>query len=158
MAVGIFALAVTVILALLPALARQSSDSDDMLAALRLPDPVRFELQRMAAVGGFDALAGQAITMASPLPDSLVLAAAHDATRVQALTYQPPPVAGLAEEEQFFLIEVWRFDQGALAFDPGGALLALHVRVSWPYRVPGSNTAIALAERKQVTFNLALNR
>ena len=158
-AVGIFAAAVTVILALLAPLSRQAATSADMLTALRLPEGIRTELQHLAATGGFDAFAGQARPLAAPLPATLALAASRDATRVQSLNYLPPAGADqIAFGEQFFLIEVWSFSQAPLAFDPGGTVLALHVRVSWPYFTPGSPSATPLADREQVTFALSLNR
>jgi prepilin-type N-terminal cleavage/methylation domain-containing protein len=158
-AVGIFAMAVAVMLGLLPSLTRQAAASADTMTALRLPDVVRTELQRVATAGGFDALAGQASPMAAPLPATLNLAASRDATRVQSLGYQEPPAADrIAQDGQYFLVEVWRFNQAPLAFDPSGAVHALHVRVSWPYFAPGSPTATSPADREQVTFNLALNR
>lgn len=159
LAVGLFATAVTVILALLSPLSRQAAASADALTALRLPDAIRAELQRLAATGGFDALAGQARPMAAPLPATLALGATRDAARVQSLNYLPPPVADqIAAGEQFFLIEAWTFNQASLAFDPGGTVLALHVRVSWPHFTPGSPGATPLADREQVTFVLSLNR
>ena len=158
-AVGIFAAAVTVILALLPALTRQAAGSADTLTALRLPDALHTELQRVATAGGFDALAGQTKPLAAPLPDTLTLVASRDATRVQACNYLPPPAADqIGEDERYFLIEAWRFTQAPLAFDPSGAVLALHIRVSWPYRLPGSSTATPLAGREQITCNLVINR
>jgi hypothetical protein len=159
LAVGIFAVAVTAMLALLPALARQAARSADTLSAVRLPDAVRIELQRVAIVGGFDAVAAETKPMSAPLPVTLTLAASRDAARVQALNYQPPPGADQIEEsQQYFLIEAWSFNAAPLAFDASGGMLALHVRVSWPYRVPGSATATPLADREQLTFNLALSR
>jgi prepilin-type N-terminal cleavage/methylation domain-containing protein len=158
-AVGIFAVAVSAMLGLLPALTRQSAISTDTLTGLRLPDALRMELQRMAAAGGFDALAGQARPLATPLPDTCLLVATRDAARLHALNYQPPPAADrMAGDSQYFLIEVWSFSESPLAFEAGGAVLALHIRVSWPYRIPGSLTATPLASREQVGFNLALNR
>jgi hypothetical protein len=158
-AVGIFAAAVAVILALLPALTRQAGISADTLTALRLPDATRAELQRVASIGGFDTLAGKTRPQASPLPETLTLVASRDAARVQTLNYQPPmAVDRLGEAEQFFLIEIWSFPDAPLAFDSGGAGLALFVRVSWPYRNPGSVAAIASAEHEQVTFTLAIRR
>lgn len=158
-AVGIFALAISVILALLPGLAAQAAGSAETMAALRLPDAVRLELQRAVTVGGLDALAGRTTPMASPLPATLTLAAARDATRVQTLNYLPPAVAGrIAEAEQYFLIEVWSFSPTPLAFDPAGAGLALYARVSWPYRTPNSNTPTPPAEREVIVFSLALER
>ena len=158
-AVGIFAAAVAVILALLPALTRQAAGSADTLAALRLPDALRTELQRVATTGGFDALAGQTRPMTAPLPDTLTLVASRAATRVQTLDYLPPPAAELlGVDEQYFLLEVWSFNQAPLAFDASGSVLALHIRVSWPYHIPGSSTATPSTGREQATFNLALNR
>ena len=97
--------------------------------------------------------------MAAPLPATLTLVSSRDATRVQSLNYLPPASSGqVAQGDQFFLIEAWTFNQPPLAYDPSGAVLALHVRVSWPYFTPGATTATAGADREQVTFSLSLNR
>jgi hypothetical protein len=157
-AVGIFTVAVTVMLALLPALVRQAGSSADTLTALRLPDPIRLELQRVAVAGGFDALATQARPMGTPLPATLTLVASRTVTQVQSLDYQPPATGRIVEEEQYYLVEAWQFTQPPLAFDPAGAGLALHIRVSWPYRNPGAATVTPPGEREQVTFNLTLSR
>jgi prepilin-type N-terminal cleavage/methylation domain-containing protein len=158
-AVGIFAAAVAVMLGLLPSLTRQAVSSADIMAALRLPDAVRLELQRVATLGGFDTLAGQTKPMATPLPATLNLVGSRDAMRAHTASYQPPPAADrMAQGEQYFLVEVWSFNQAPLSFDPGGTVLALHVRVSWPYFIPGSPSATPLADREQVTYNLSLNR
>ena len=156
-AVGIVALGVAVILALLPALTRQATGSADTLAVLRLPEPLRLELQRVAAVGGFDPLASQTVAMASPLPATLTVVASRDVTTVQTLTYLPP-VSALPADAQYFLIEIWSFGAAPLAYDPAGGGLALHARVSWPYRLPGAVTPTPLTDREQVTFNLGLRR
>ena len=159
LAIGIFALGVTVILGLLPALTRQSAASLDTLVALRLPDAIRVELQRVVAVGGLDALAGQTKIMAMPWPDTLTLVAVRDGSHVHTLNYHPPPAAGRIEEDlQYFLIELCRFNQAPLVFDSNAPLLALHLRVSWPYRVPGSSGLVASAGREQFICNLALRR
>lgn len=157
-ATGIFAVAVTVILALLPALVRQAGNSTDTLAALRLPDAIALELQRVAATGGFDALAAQARPMTAPLPTTLLLVASRTDGRVQLLDYLPPSADQLPADEQYLLIEVWQFTQPSLAFDSTAAGLALHVRVSWPYRLPGSAAITPAVQREQVAFNLSLNR
>ena len=158
-AVGIFGTTVTVMLGLLPALTRQARATADTLAALHLPDGVRLELQRVATVGGFEALAGQITPMLAPLPATLALAADREATRVQTLDYLPPIAADLLPVgSRYFQIEVWRFNQAPLAYDPGGGALALHVRVSWPYYTPDCATATPLIDREQVTFNVALER
>ena len=146
-------------LALLPSLTRQAAGSADTLTALRLPDAVRVELQRLATTGGFNNLASQTTSLATPLPATLMLAASRDATRIQSLTYLPPSAADqIAPDQQFFLLEAWSFSSPPLAFDPAGAVLALHVRVSWPYFPPGSGTPTPLADRESVTFNVAINR
>ncbi len=158
-AVGIFATATAVILALLAPLTRQAAASADTLTALRLPDAIRREMERVAVRGGLDALAHQTRPMAASLPATLTLVAAREATRIQSLSYLPPPAADrIVLEDQFFMIEAWTFSMAPLAFDPGGAVLALHVRVSWPYFTPGTTTATPPAEREQVTFTLSLNR
>ncbi len=158
-ATGIFAATASVMLALIPALGRQASGTTDTLAALRLPDALHTELQRLAVSGGFDALAGQTRPMAIPLPATLALVGPRDVSRLQTLDYLPPSASEqIPEAEQYFLIEVWRFDQAPLAFAPGGAVLALHARVSWPHHIPGSSAIVPLAAREQVNFNLSLVR
>lgn len=158
-AVGVFAVAVVVILALLPSLSRQAADSADALVAQSLPDSVRVELARLATGGGFDTLANRLPVMAAPLVDGLALVAARDARRLYSADYLPPPVAGqLPQAEQYFLVEVWRFSQPPLRFDPSATVLAVYVRVSWPYWNPGATTATPLASRSQLTFTVSLNR
>lgn len=159
LAVGIFAGAVTVILALLPALTRQAAGSSATLTALHLPDAIRGELLRLARVGGLDALAGQAVPQVAPLPATLQLVASRDAARIQSLVYLPPPAPDqIAADEQYFLIEVWQFTQSDLAFDAAGAGLALQVRVAWPYRIPGTTVVTPADQREQVGFTLSLTR
>lgn len=158
-AVGVFAVAVVVILALLPPLSRQAADSADALVAQSLPDCVRVELARLATGGGFDALANRLPVMVSPLADGLLLVAARDARRLYSADYLPPPAVGrLLQMEQYFFVEVWRFNQPPLRFDPAAAVLAVYVRVSWPYQNPGAMTATPLASRSQLTFTVSLNR
>jgi len=159
LAVGIFAVAISAIVALLAPLTRQASVSADTLAALRLPDAIRAELRRLAETGGFDALAAQAKPMAAPLPATLTLVASREATRLQSPSYLPPPAADqLAPSDQYFLIEVWTFNQTPLAFDPNGAVLALHIRVSWPYHTPAAVAITPATEREEITCSLSLNR
>lgn len=158
-AVGIFAMAVTVALALLPALTRQAGETTDALAAQRLPDGIRLELQRLAASGGFDALANRVPVMSAPLTSGLELVAAHDGLKVQAVDYLPPVASEqLPPAEQYFAVEVWRFAQAPLAYDSSAAVLPLYVRVSWPYRPPASLTPTAPVDRQQISFAVALSR
>ena len=158
-AVGIFAAAITVMVGLLPSLTRQSTVAVEMQAALRLPDSVRSELERVATAGGFDGLAGHFSPLSSSLPDTLKLVAIRDASIVQSLDYQPPSAAEwIGADNRYFLIEAWKFSDPPLVFETAGASLLLHVRVSWPYHLPNSPLVTPLANREQVTFNIALRR
>lgn len=158
-AVGVFAVAVVVILAMLPPLSRQAADSADAMIAQSLPDSVRNELTRLATSGGFDALANRLPVMAAPLADGLPMVAAHDARRLYSLDYLSPPVGGqLPQAEQYFLVEVWRFNQPPLRYDPLAPVLAAYVRVSWPYTNPGAPSTTPLSARSQLTFTVSLNR
>lgn len=157
-AAGIFAVAVSVMLALLPALTRQSAESADALVAQRLPDRLRIELQRLAA-NDFAGLAGAIPVMGTPLDHGLLFVAARDVSRLHPAEYQPPPASQMLPPElRYFAVEAWRFNQGELRFDGTGPVLAVHVRVSWPYRLPGSSDVTPLADRSQFTFPLAVNR
>lgn len=159
LAVGVFAIAIVVILALLPPLSRQAADSADALVAQSLPDNVRVELTRLASGGGFDALANRLPVMSAPLVDGLLLVAARDARCLYSADYLPPPAAGqLPRSEQYFLVEVWRFNQPPLRFDPTSAVLAVFVRVSWPYQNPSAPSATPLSSRSQITVTFSLNR
>jgi hypothetical protein len=158
-AVGVFAVAVVVILALLPPLSRQAADSADAMVAQSLPDSVRVELGRLAAGGGFDALANRLPVMAAPLADGLTMVAPREARCLYSPDYLPPPAVGqLPQAEQYFSVEVWRFNQLPLRFDPAAAVLAVYVRVSWPYQNPGAAGATPLSARSQLTFTVSLNR
>ncbi len=156
-AAGIFAASVTVVLALLPSLARQGAASVDSLAAQRLPDALKVELQRLGT-SGFDALAGQVPMMNGPLADGLAFVADREATRLHSLTYLAPVAGPLPEGEQYFLVECWRFPDEPLRFDSGKAFLALAVRVSWPHRVPGVTAVVPSESRHELVFTLALSR
>ncbi len=157
-ATGIFAVAVTVTLALLPALSRLAADQADALVAQRLPDGLQVELTRLAA-GNYDGLAAAVPVMTAPLANGFVLGASRDGSRLHSLSYRPPPASGMVPaEEQYFLVEAWRFERPPLGFDPTGTVLPLYVRVSWPYRLPGNPVVINAGDRRQVLFTVALSR
>ena len=157
-AAGIFAVAVTVTVALLPSLARQSTDSADTLAAQRLPDNLRVELQRLAA-GNFTGLAATVPVMAAPLANGFDFVATRDGSRLHSATYLPPVGSALIpQEDQYFAVEVWRFAQAPLSYDSAAAILPLYVRVSWPYRNPGNAIPTALVDRSRLTFTITINR
>ncbi len=157
LAAGIFAGAVTVVIALMAVLARQAADTTESLAARRLPDAVKIGLDRLAS-GGMDPLAGQIPVMTAPAASGFKLVAARDVAEVQSLEYLPPATGRISPEEQFYLVECWRFPDEPLRFDSTKAFLALQVRVSWPFRLPGISQPVALANRSQLTFTVALNR
>jgi type II secretory pathway pseudopilin PulG len=158
-AVGIFATAVVVTLGMLPALTRQSIESADTLVAQRLAGSIRVEARRIATSGGFDALATAIPVMAAPLVNGLELVADREGARLHAANYQQPESSRqIPDSECYFLIELWRYSQGALLYDSNGAVLPMYVRVSWPYRVPGSATPTPPAERQQLTFAVSITR
>ena len=158
-AVGVFAVAVVVILALLPSLSRAAADSADTMVVQNLTEGIQVELTRLATSGGFDALANRIPEMSAPLVDGMDLIAARDGRRLYSPDYLPPPVAGqLPEAERYFLVEIWRFNQPPLRFDPAAAVIPVYVRVSWPYWNPGSSTATPLSVRSQLTFTVSLHR
>lgn len=158
-AVGIFAGAVAIVLALLPSIGRQAAASGDSLVAQRFPDALGVELRRLATGGGFDALVARAPVASAPLDGGLAFVASRDGARLHSLDYLAPAKAdALPEAEHYFLVEVWRFPSAPLAYDPRGAVLPLMVRVSWPFRALGPTATIALADRSQLTFNTAISR
>lgn len=156
-AVGLFAASVSVIIALLPALTRQGGTAADVLAAQRLPDALRIELSRLSAAG-FDPLAGQVPVLSGPPAGGLAFVADRETARFHSRDYLPPASGQIAEAEQYFLVECWRFPDEPLRFDPAKGFLALVVRVSWPYRLPGSVAPTAETARSALTFTVVLNR
>lgn len=158
-AVGVFAGAIAVVLALLPSLTSRSASFADALVAQRVPDALRVEMQRLAAAGGFDALAANVPVMSVPLDQGLAFVAARDGARVHALSYLPPATGdALLLGEQYFLIEIWRFPLAPLAYDAAGAVLPVYVRVSWPYRTANADSPVALENRSSLTVTCAINR
>jgi len=158
LATGIFAVAVTVMLALLPALTRQNTDAADSLVAQRFPDSLRVELQRLAA-NDFSGLATKIPVMAAPLAGGQLFVASRDGCRLHSADYLPPATSQLLPQEQcYYAIETWRFNQGALQYDSTSPVLAVYVRVSWPYFNPGSTTPTPLADRSELTFTVSLRQ
>lgn len=156
-AAGLFGGAVTVIIALLPALARQGGDSVDALAAQRVPDALRRELVRLSAAG-FDALAAEVPEMSGALAGGFALVADREAARLQAQDYLPPATGQLPVDERYFLVECWRFADEPLRFAAPKGFLALMVRVSWPHRLPGAAGPVAPEARQEILFTVTLNR
>lgn len=156
-AVGVFAVAITAILGVMPALVRRGGESAESLAAQGLAGPVEIELRRMAAAD-FAGLAGSVPVMSVPLQGGFTFVAARDGLRMQAdQTGVLSDSAPLAQDERYFLIELWQFNEAPLRYD-GGNLLAVYARVSWPYFTPGSTTPTPADERNQLTFVVPITR
>jgi type II secretory pathway pseudopilin PulG len=154
LAVAVFAGTVTVILGLLPGMARQSVDTTDRLAAQRLPDAVRVELTRVATRSGFEALAARIPIMDAASASGFTLVAVRDGTRVQARDDQPPVTGAIPEDECYFLITCRRFSEGSLRYEAGQRTLALYVEVSWPDR---SSSPAVRPGAAQFRFVVSLN-
>lgn len=155
-AVGLFVTAVTVIIGLIAGLSRQGAEANEVLTAQQLPEPLKVELSRLAAMG-LDSLADRVPLMTSPLVDGLAFASARGGVRVDSLAYLPV-ISSIPAGEQYYLLECWKFPSEPLRFDGQKGFLALYVRVSWPYRLPGATAPTALPDRSQVTFMVSLNR
>lgn len=130
-AVALFVMTVTTILALLPALSQRSSAVADRLAAQRLPDAVKLELKRIAATG-LDALAARVPVMDETVPAGFPLVATRNGARVISRDDPAPAAGSIAEEERYFLIECWRFPGEPLRYHNEGGLLVVCVQVTWP--------------------------
>lgn len=156
-AAAIFAGSVAVVIALMAGMARQGAETVETLAARRLPDAVKVELTRLASAG-FDRLAAELPLVGTPRDEGFALVASQDTAEVQSLSFLPPASGPLPSSGQFFLVECWRFSLEPLRWDPAKAFLAIHVRVSWPYRLPGGTHPVPLSDRNQFRFSLCLNR
>lgn len=162
LAVAILAGAVLVVLGLLPGLARQNMASATRLEAQRLPSALAIELRRVAAAD-FEALAARVPVMAAPLRAGFPLVASRSDPRVMTRDYLLPLAAErLATDQHYFLLECWRFPNEPLRYETGAPGMAVWVRVSWPYRLPGGNsgsfTATDHAERQEFAFTVFLSR
>lgn len=157
LAVGLFATAVTTMLALLPMFSQRESAAADSFAAQRLSDAIHLELSRLAAPG-FEMLAARIPVRTGIAAEGFSLVATRDASRIWARDDLSPGSEAITESECYFLVECWRFPEAPLAFDPAGACLVLQVRVSGPYRIPGLDMPVAESQRSYVSFVAAVNR
>lgn len=155
LAVGVCAGAVVAILALLPMLARDAVDAADLRAAQQMSGSLGVELRRIAMARGLDALAGMVPVLSAPPGEGVSLVAARDGMSVRIES----DVTGESQsDEQHFLIEVYRYSQPPLAYAPGGDVLPLYVRVSWPFRAQGTGTVTSRHERRSCGFTLSIHR
>ena len=96
--------------------------------------------------------------------DRLVAQRLSDAIRIEldvtadGLRIEPAGSGGIANDDRYFLVELWRFPQPPLNYDAASAVLPLYVRISWPHRIPGFATVTEIGDRKQLTATVALDR
>lgn len=154
-AVGIFAGSIVVIISMLASLVKQSAGSTELLIAQRMPDAVHVELRRLLTVEGFGGLANGCPVMSSPLVNGRSLVATRDGLRLEELS---SAAGNIAAGDRYFLVELWRFPDPPLQYDPNAFVLPLYARVSWPYQVQGMTGPSRLTDREQFTFTLALSR
>ena len=154
-AVTIFAGSIVVVLTLLPSLIQQSAESATLCVAQRLPDTVKLVLKQQGISAGYDALAAAIPVMGSPLVDGWTLVAAADGMKVSR---EGVDGDAIAEEARFFLVELWRFPGPPLSYNLSGSVLPVYLRISWPYRVPGSAATSSLADRSQISFCTTIER
>lgn len=155
-AVGLAATAITATLVLLPSLTRLAETNADLAVVARLPDALEIELSRMARAD-FAAFGASVPVAAGEEPEGLAFVATRDGGRLAARDVLAPATT-LRPEEQYFLLECRRFGTEPLVFAAGRAALALQVRVSWPYRVPGNAGPVPREARSQSVFVAAINR
>jgi type II secretory pathway pseudopilin PulG len=149
-AVGICAVAVVGVVALLGPAARDTREMLDRRTAQRLAEQVDEELQRC----GF-----RTVATATSSGGSLQLVARADGSQAVQLsdagndpaTGVPP---GVVPAERYFLVEVTR----ALRPESGPAWLVLEVRVSWPLSLPPDGVTVPAAQRSDYRFHTAINR
>lgn len=154
-AVGLFATSVVVVISLLPGLTRQSTITTDTLAALRLPDALHVELVRLATPD-YDTLAAQIPLMNPSSEAGFALVATRDAARLHSQDYLPPTSTVIPDDEQYFLVECWRFADEPLRYTGRNDCLTLAVQVTWPYRLPGAPSPVPEAARTHIMFTVAL--
>lgn len=155
-ATALFAGAVTVLLALLASTLGDAADAADIQTALRLPGAIEVTLREMAAREGVSAFAARIPGFGAVADRGFLLVASREGDSVRTVDALG---GGDAAADAYFLIDLCRFPAGPLGFDAGRPVLPLQARVSWPYRVrtpEGLAAPVALAQRRTVTFNLAV--
>lgn len=150
-ALGIAGAGLLVVLSLLPGLLRQPAEARLTQVALGLPDAITIELRRMAGTN-LTGLAGRAADFTAET-SGLRLVAAADGSDLREFSDGDG-------REKYFLIELHRFPAGTpIASAQSAAFVALHARISWPFRPDGTAAGEVPSEsRQRVSFNLALNQ
>jgi len=164
-AIGIFAVTVAAVLALLGLVARLPDEISDHDRAVRLADSIRAELVRLCdrtsvseTESRLDVFAGLIPPAGSASP--LHLVASTDGTRVVRESEADVPATGIVLRDRYFLIEVCQ-QPPPLNYTAGAGFLAVTLTVKWPYQVPlgPGPTDAAAADMRQasaVVFSSAL--
>lgn len=165
-AIGIAAITVVALVALLAAGGRVAAEVSARNQAGNLADAVTVELLRLRDTAPTDGPAGKLALLASAIPasgssGSLRLVAAPEGLRVIRESEADDPVSGVPLSDRFYLIEV-RQQPGDLSYVPGAGFLALTATVRWPYHLrtgPEAGAAMAadLTQASTVVLNLALS-
>ena len=103
-------------------------------------------------------LVAEAPVMGMPPVNGLAFVATRGGERLHARDYLPLASGRIPEDEHYFLIECWRFPDGPLRYQDSQSALALVVRVSWPYRIPGANEPTPVESRHELMFTVGVNR
>ncbi len=154
-AVGILAVAITGVLALLPLLTRHQTDASDSLVAQRLSGAVEAELRRLSHGSSLSGLASSIKVVGDT--NTLTLVARRDGSGVREES-----VSTLDDAERFFAIELWQFPSAPLAYEAAsGAVLLAQAKVSWPYKQrsqEGDAVRTDPADRSGISFTVAISR
>ena len=165
MAIGVLAVTVAALLALLGPANRSVAGGSEHNTAAQLADAITAELIRIrdqpSGQGSQDKL--DALSNIIPASDSgnpLRLVASRDGLRVIRESEANDPVAGMALRDRFFLVEV-RQQPAPASYVHGSGFLAVTLTAKWPYQVASASSvtgavAADLAQSSVLVLNSAL--
>jgi len=152
-ALGVVAIALVSVLAIMPALFRESRSAVEIEKALSFADAVAVELRRIGTTRGWANLASIE-PESSTWDQGLLLVASRDSASVRE-----QGSANADVRDEYFLIDVRRFATGsALAFDATSGHAAFVVRVSWPFRALAGGPATNPADRRFAVYTVSITR
>lgn len=173
-AIGVLAVTLVAVLGLAGSTMRSGGATADLAVAGRLGAEIRGELERLKAELGLPGLAATIPRGGAAAPLRLVatrdgrrMLRADGAAAAANHALNDPLQPGIARRDRYFLAEVTQ--QLDLPYAPDEGFLALSVRVSWPYELPGGPATpgatavdmdpareVPLSDRTIVFFNFAL--
>ena len=164
-AIGMVAVTVVALVALLAASSRAAGEMAARQQAVHLADAVTLELLRLRDALPGDEPAGGLDVLATLIPESassqsLRLVGSLDGLRIVRESEAGDPELGLAPGDRYFLIEV-RQQSGNLAYVAGAGFLAVSAKVRWPYQSklgPEGSAAVTadLSQASTAVLNLAV--